>query len=99
MVRLMTVGEGGSEHVEGGEANVSRVHRAVGHEAELQGVREGIMKVGAKISLSAPTSLSASGMMRRTAAKWVSSTRMMSTGDLAGAGPRFGVTDSSGLER
>ena len=43
MVRLMTVGEGGSGHVEGGEADVSRVHRAVGREAELQGVHEGTM--------------------------------------------------------
>lgn len=63
MVRLMTVGKGGSGRVEGGEASVSRVRRAVGHEAELQGVREGIMKLGAEFSLSPPTSLSASGMM------------------------------------
>jgi hypothetical protein len=56
----MTVGEGGSGHVEGGEADV---HRAVGREAELQGVREGIMKVGAEFSLTAPTLLSASRMM------------------------------------
>ena len=42
MVRLMT-GEGGSGRVEGGEASVSRVHGVVGHEAELQRVREGAM--------------------------------------------------------
>jgi hypothetical protein len=59
----MTVGEGGRERVEGAEASVSRVRRAVGRKAELQGVREGIMKVGAEVALSAPASLSASEMM------------------------------------
>jgi hypothetical protein len=58
MVRLMTVGEGGSRRVEGGEASVSRIHGVVGHEAELQGVH-------------------------------VSSTRMMSPGDLVGVGAQL----------
>ena len=46
----------------------------------IEGEREGIVKVGVESSLSAPTSLSPSGMVWWTTAEWVSSTRMMSTG-------------------
>ena len=60
MVRLMTVGEGGSERVEGGKASVPRFTEPLGTRLN---VRKRIMKVGAEVSLSALTLLSASGMM------------------------------------
>ena len=51
-----------------------------GARRSIEGVRGGIAKVGIESSLSAPTSLSPSGMVWWTTAEWVSSTRMMSTG-------------------